>query len=185
MLYRDMKEGVGVIGVGDLNVILWRTLSLVPFLSSSFVETYFSVNLDGSSPIQKQYQPTGIAQALIHTWAEWKLKENRQGQARDLVVKTKTMRGRIKWQMVLRIEITDGAGFGRCDAWIRMMLNCLSRLLGRMEDALQVAVGTAARGTSGKKKGTDAFRPGGRGLRNQSRAKASHCTRKRNEEMIR
>lgn len=66
-----------------------------------------------------------------------------------------------------------------------MMLNCLSRLLGWMEDALQVAVGTAARGTSGKKKGTVAFRPGGRGLRKQSRAKASHCTHKRNEEMIR
>jgi hypothetical protein len=33
-----------------------------------------------------------------------------------------------------------------------MMLNCLSRLLGWMDDALQVAVGTAARGTSGKKK---------------------------------
>jgi hypothetical protein len=46
-----------------------------------------------------------------------------------------------------------------------MMLNCLSRLLGWMDDALQVAVGTAARGTSGKKKGTVAFRPGGRGLR--------------------
>jgi hypothetical protein len=50
---------------------------------------------------------------------EWKLKENGQDQARDLVAKQTTPRGRCNSQMELRIRISDGAGFERYDAWIK------------------------------------------------------------------
>lgn len=112
MLYRDMKEGKERL---VYKTTIWscdKNLSLFPFLSS-FVDVLFSSESGWKSPQSRNsINREDSRRCYSHlSWleGEWKLKENKQDQARDLVVKQSTPRVRSNWQIELRIGISDGA----------------------------------------------------------------------------